>query len=256
MKGSTVRVRASAPDKGPWLRGHSSFLQTDVGSVREHGSDEVSPRVPHTRCKVALTGRVDLAYPPRSTGIALTRGAAVQLGSGTIRLSGDAGSCCSCSFSGSRPAGATTSHQPPAPARARAPRPSPWPPPSVQLAGVKSFLGEHTDRLAGVHEGVQPARARYQELAEAEDFELEALWAARAEEVNAAPRPDESRLGRRQPLLRAGRGDRRRDAAHSRSTTSSSTRARARPKTPRARFPSTSRSPTARSSSSRAISST
>ena len=55
--------------------------------------------------------------------------------------------------------------------------------PSVQLAGVKGFLGEHTDQLAGFTKEFNQLARRYHELAEAEDFELEALWAARAKEV-------------------------------------------------------------------------
>jgi hypothetical protein len=55
--------------------------------------------------------------------------------------------------------------------------------PSVQLAGVKGFLGEHTDRLTGFTKEFNQLARRYHELAQAEDFELQALWVARADEV-------------------------------------------------------------------------
>ncbi|MCP9487901.1 MAG: hypothetical protein MSC30_18835, partial [Gaiellaceae bacterium MAG52_C11] len=52
-----------------------------------------------------------------------------------------------------------------------------------QLAGVKDFLGDHTNRLAGFTKELNGLASRYQELAEAENFDLEALWAARPGEV-------------------------------------------------------------------------
>ncbi len=54
---------------------------------------------------------------------------------------------------------------------------------AAQLAGVKSFLGEHTDRLAGFTAELNGLAQTYHELAEAEGFDLEALWAAKADEV-------------------------------------------------------------------------
>ena len=44
--------------------------------------------------------------------------------------------------------------------------------PSVQLAGVKGFLDEHTDQLAGFTKEFNQLARRYHELAEAEDFEV------------------------------------------------------------------------------------
>ena len=54
---------------------------------------------------------------------------------------------------------------------------------AAQLAGVKSFLGEHTDRLAGFTDEFNELATRYFDLAEAEDFDPEALWAEEAEAV-------------------------------------------------------------------------
>ncbi len=46
----------------------------------------------------------------------------------------------------------------------------------TELAGVKEFLGEHTDRLSGFTVDFQARAAEYHELAEAHDFDLRALW--------------------------------------------------------------------------------
>ena len=54
---------------------------------------------------------------------------------------------------------------------------------AAQLAGVKRFLGEHTDRLAGFTQDFTELAATYHDLAEAEEFDLKALWAAEADEV-------------------------------------------------------------------------
>ena len=53
----------------------------------------------------------------------------------------------------------------------------------TQLAGVKTFLGQHTDRLSGFTKEFNGHAKSYYELAEAEDFDLEALWARRAGKV-------------------------------------------------------------------------
>jgi Imelysin len=47
---------------------------------------------------------------------------------------------------------------------------------AAELAGVKAFLGEHTEKLAGFTEEFGTLAARYYELAEAENFDLDALW--------------------------------------------------------------------------------
>jgi hypothetical protein len=54
---------------------------------------------------------------------------------------------------------------------------------AAELGAVKEFLGEHTDRLAGFTEEFDRLSSEYAALAEAEDGDLDALWAARADEV-------------------------------------------------------------------------
>ncbi len=54
---------------------------------------------------------------------------------------------------------------------------------AAELAGVKTFLGEHTDRLVGSTEKLSTLATRYHALAEAEGFDLEALFARRQDEV-------------------------------------------------------------------------
>ena len=188
--------------------------------------------MPHTRCKVALTGRVEVAYPPRRPE-SLDERSCCALGSGT-HSSGDAGVV--------------------APARSRArglwgrrrviarrrhelehARPSPRPRrPCSSPASRVSSASTPTGSRASRRSSTQLAR-RYHELAEAEDFELEALWAAAANEV--APLLAGMKAGwvEGNPVLRAGRGRSSPGRRRSPSTTSSSTRARARPRIPRAR---------------------
>jgi hypothetical protein len=54
---------------------------------------------------------------------------------------------------------------------------------AAQLAAVKEFLGEHTDRLAAFTEEFDRLSAQYSALAEEEDGDLEALWASKSDEV-------------------------------------------------------------------------
>jgi hypothetical protein len=53
----------------------------------------------------------------------------------------------------------------------------------AQLSGVKSFLGDHTDRLTGFTKEFNRIAKTYYGLAEAESFDLEAVWASRAGKV-------------------------------------------------------------------------
>jgi Imelysin len=53
----------------------------------------------------------------------------------------------------------------------------------AQLSGVKSFLGDHTDQLTGFTEEFNRLATSYYDLAKAEDFDLEAVWATSAAEV-------------------------------------------------------------------------
>ncbi len=69
------------------------------------------------------------------------------------------------------PAPATT---PPTAATTRTP---------AEFAGVKRFLGEHTDRLAAFTTDFRAQSERYYELAEAHEHDLDALWAAEAEQL-------------------------------------------------------------------------
>ena len=55
--------------------------------------------------------------------------------------------------------------------------------PVAELSAVKSFLGEHTDRLAAFTEEFDRLATQYAGLAEAEDGDLEAVWTNRADEV-------------------------------------------------------------------------
>ena len=52
-----------------------------------------------------------------------------------------------------------------------------------ELAGVKRFLGDHTDRLAAFTVELDRLSSHYADLARQEDGDLAALWAARADEV-------------------------------------------------------------------------
>jgi hypothetical protein len=54
---------------------------------------------------------------------------------------------------------------------------------AVQLAPVKDFLGEHTDRLAAYADELDGLSSQYAELASAHDGDLDALWASRGAEV-------------------------------------------------------------------------
>jgi Imelysin len=54
---------------------------------------------------------------------------------------------------------------------------------STKLAGVKEFLGDHTDRLAGFTVEFRERSTRYYELAEAREFDLRALWAEEDKKV-------------------------------------------------------------------------
>ncbi|MGH3023763.1 MAG: imelysin family protein [Gaiellaceae bacterium] len=53
----------------------------------------------------------------------------------------------------------------------------------TELAGVKQFLGEHTDQLAGFTEEFEQLATEYHELAEAQGFDLQALWAQQGDAV-------------------------------------------------------------------------
>jgi Imelysin len=55
--------------------------------------------------------------------------------------------------------------------------------PVAELSAVKSFLGEHTDRLAAFTQEFDRLASQYAELAEAEGGDLEAVWTNRADEV-------------------------------------------------------------------------
>jgi hypothetical protein len=52
-----------------------------------------------------------------------------------------------------------------------------------ELAGVKRFLGDHTDRLAAFTERFAGLASRYADLAAQENGDLDAMWAAHAAEV-------------------------------------------------------------------------
>ena len=82
----------------------------------------------------------------------------------------------------------------------------------AQLSGAKRFLGQHTDRLVGFTQEFEGLATRYHELAAAESFDLERLWAQAGGRCRTASAANEGRLGRGQPVLRAGRGHRRGNA--------------------------------------------
>jgi Imelysin len=54
---------------------------------------------------------------------------------------------------------------------------------AADLSAVKSFLGDHTDRLVGFTQELNRLAVRYRDLAEAEGGDLDALWDRQSEEV-------------------------------------------------------------------------
>ena len=83
---------------------------------------------------------------------------------------------------------------------------------SVNLAPTKTYLLSHTAKLRGFTTRFQAQANRYFALAKAADFDYAALWATEARCHHAAARPLEGSLDRGQPVLRARRGRRRRNA--------------------------------------------
>jgi hypothetical protein len=55
--------------------------------------------------------------------------------------------------------------------------------PVAELSAVKSFLGEHTDRLTAVTNELERLSAEYDDLAAAEGGDLESLWTSHGDEV-------------------------------------------------------------------------
>jgi hypothetical protein len=55
--------------------------------------------------------------------------------------------------------------------------------PAAELSAVKTFLGEHTDRLAAFTEEFDRLTGEYAAAADEEGGDLEALWAARSDEI-------------------------------------------------------------------------
>ena len=107
-----------------------------------------------------------------------------------------------------------------------------------ELAGVKRFLGDHTDRLAAFTKELDQLSSQYADLARQEDGDLAALWAARADEVRPLLEQMKTAWIEGNPAYERVEGIVA-GTPSSPSTTSSSTPARAQPRIPRALSPST-----------------